>query len=391
MSEHKWALVTDGEAFEALATTLIFFEDPDAALFGRRGKDGGQDARSGDGKGVYQAKHHVDATAANAIRDALAEANKIALYRAPGHRRARQWRGVSVWRLVTDAVFNPTDREKWDEQVVPRFKALGLAAHYWERADLDALLDKHPEVSRAFFGGEPRVFLSPPEARKRVAADEPFLRGQPPLEFVGRRADLEEINSFLASDKAFLLLHGAGGVGKTRLMLQAAEAVAAQGKVQVLWANVETMAQASAWFDAIVPSRSTLLLVDEPRDDKLLRVLAEQVSGGRLGAWKVLVAVRSAKDPVLGFLAAPGMKDKVAELALEPPSKADAVLLSRALLSRALPKASDQWLSDAAAELPRRFSRHPIWLGLAVELLVKHSDIARLPREAKALAQTYLE
>jgi hypothetical protein len=52
MANRNWNLITSGATFEALATTLVFFEDPKAALFGRRGKDGGQDARSGDGTRV---------------------------------------------------------------------------------------------------------------------------------------------------------------------------------------------------------------------------------------------------------------------------------------------------------------------------------------------------
>lgn len=56
MAERRWGAIASGATFEALATTLVFFEDAKAALFGRRGKDGGQDARSGDGTRVFQAK-----------------------------------------------------------------------------------------------------------------------------------------------------------------------------------------------------------------------------------------------------------------------------------------------------------------------------------------------
>ncbi len=62
MSDRNWASITNGAIFESLVTTLIFFEDSEAALFGRRGKDGGQDARSGDGETVFQAKHFENST-----------------------------------------------------------------------------------------------------------------------------------------------------------------------------------------------------------------------------------------------------------------------------------------------------------------------------------------
>jgi len=58
MPDRNWGQIRSGATFESLATTLVFFEDSGAALFGRRGKDGGQDARSSDGKCVFQAKHH---------------------------------------------------------------------------------------------------------------------------------------------------------------------------------------------------------------------------------------------------------------------------------------------------------------------------------------------
>jgi len=44
VAERKWRAIASGATFEALATTIVFFEDPRAALFGSRGKDGGQDA-----------------------------------------------------------------------------------------------------------------------------------------------------------------------------------------------------------------------------------------------------------------------------------------------------------------------------------------------------------
>ena len=83
MAHRDWNRITSGAMFEALTTTLLFFEDPKAALFGRRGKDGGQDARSGDGTCVFQAKHHEDGSAAKAVADAKKEAAKIAEYRKP--------------------------------------------------------------------------------------------------------------------------------------------------------------------------------------------------------------------------------------------------------------------------------------------------------------------
>jgi AAA ATPase domain len=394
MADRNWHLITSGATFEALATTLIFFEDPKAALFGRRGKDGGQDARSGDRTRVFQAKHHEDGSAAKAIADAKKEAAKIVEYRKPSHARYEQWKGVTYWRLVTNAPFNPTDRQRWDTEVVPLFAVQGLSVDYWECANLDALLVKHPEVDRAFFQNETRAFLSLPEIRERLPLEEPFLQRTALAGFFGRENEIGQVRDFLLSDKLFLVVHGAGGIGKTRLLVEAGEEIVGEGSWQVLWANVASMASTGTWFEAIVPERPTLLLVDEPEDEQLLRVLSEQLGGrvGRAAKWKVAITVRSPKDPVLRFLFAPRMKPRVQELQIAALSAAAAERMCNDLLnSGPLANSAEEWRQDAARELSRRFSRHPVWLTLAVHVLETQGDLTKVPQTAEGLADSYLE
>jgi hypothetical protein len=393
MAIRNWGLITSGATFEALATTLIFFEDPRAALFGRPGKDGGQDARSGDGTTVFQAKYHEAASAGRAIAAAKKEAAKIGSYLAADHPRREQWRAVIQWRLVTNATFNPTDRQVWDEQVSPLFAAHGLQADYWERANVDGLLDKHPEVDRAFFQNEIRAFLTLPEVRDLVRAEEPFLERPGPTGFFGRKTEANSVRSFLTSDALFLVVHGAGGVGKTRLLLEASQTVADEGEWQVLWANKASMLSNASWFRAIVPERPTVLLVDEPETADLLRLLTEQLSGGasRAGRWKVAVAVRSPKDPVLRFLSGPRMQRRVKNLPLDALAKSAAEDMCRDLLgSGPLAQKAESWRSDVARKLSVRFSQYPLWLTLAIHLLERHGDLTRVPETADALAESYL-
>lgn len=68
MAERNWGTITSGATFEALVRTIVAFEDSGASLFGRRGKDGGQDARSSDATRVFQAKHHENGSAARRYR-----------------------------------------------------------------------------------------------------------------------------------------------------------------------------------------------------------------------------------------------------------------------------------------------------------------------------------
>lgn len=389
----NWGTIRTGETFEALATTLIFFEDPGARLFGRRGRDGGQDARSGDGKTVYQAKHHESPTAAKAIADAKKEAAKIAEYRKGAHTRHAQWADVSNWVLLTNASFNPTDEQAWQNDVVPLFKTLGLTATYWEQAKLDGYLAKHPEVDRAFFENEIRVFLSPAEACVRVADDDPFTQRDELAAYVGREADLEKFHSFLGRDKRYLLVHAAGGIGKTRFLLEAGDAIAGEGEWQVLWANVRSMEASTAWFDAVVPERPTLLLVDEPQDERLVQIFWEQLAPrvGRAQQWKIVIAVRSSNDPILQALRHPRMRRWVDEFLLEPLTITECEEMCRKLLDVGkLARSPEAWRRETAETLARRFDGFPIWLSLAVHLLEEEGSLAKLPDTAGDLCRLYL-
>lgn len=393
MPERNWGQIRSGATFESLATTLVFFEDSGAALFGRRGKDGGQDARSSDGKRVFQAKHHQDSSASKAITDAKKEAAKIAKYRSAGHSREQQWRDVTHWRLVTNAAFNPSDRQVWDDDVVPLFSALGLVADYWEQANFDALLDKHPEVDRAYFQNVTRSFLALPEVKEMLPLEEPFLQRETLGPFAGRDAEILKIRSFLASTHLFLVVHGAGGVGKTRVVVEAGEQVAGDGSWQVLWAQIASMEASGTWFDGIVPERQTLLIVDEPENDEILRVLAEQLRSrvGRASQWKIAITVRSPKDPVVKFLSGPRMKLSVDALLISTLPQRDAESMCEQLIaSGPLTDSSEQWRRSTAKELAKRFSCHPVWLTAAVHALETSGDLAKVPQSAAGLAEHYL-
>ena len=153
------------------------------------------------------------------------------------------------------------------------------------------------------------------------------------------------------------------------------------------------MTASGAWFESIVPERPTLLLVDEPPDETILQQLSEQLGGhvGRTANWKIAVSVRSPKDPVLRFLFGPRMKPRVQELALHRLPQTDAEKMCFELLRTGrLATLPEDRHRDAARELSRRFSQHPVWLTLAVHVLEDRADLAQVPATAKDLANEYL-
>jgi hypothetical protein len=252
------------------------------------------------------------------------------------------------WRLVTNSSFNPSDQQRWNDEIIPLFKALGLHASYWEKRNIDALLAKHPEVYNSFIDGETRAFLTLAEIPDSIKSTH---------ELVGRESEIQHIKQFLESNELFIVVHGAGGIGKTHLVVEAGERISEEGIWQVFWANVNSMSSFGAWHKAIIPERPTLLIIDDPEDKNLLQIMAEQLSEkiGRTSQWKVAITVRSYNDPVLNFLRSPksNIRGRVQELPLLALATNDAEDMCHALLSAKILDQTEDWLALTIFPLPQ--------------------------------------
>ena len=390
----NWGLFTTGATFEALVTTLVFLEDSKAALFGRPGRDGGQDALSGNRTLVHQGKFHQTATGTKAIADAKKEAKKIKKYRTPGDKREPQWRKATNWRLWTNAQFTSGEHLRWTNEIVPLFAKLNLRAEYYERQTIEAKLDLFPAVSQSYFGGEPRAFITIPEARHAIAKSEPSLARGLEVALRGREAELDALLEFASSEKRFVLVHGTGGVGKTRLALEAGDQLAYDHGWQVLWANVKTMETTlSSWLQGIVPERKTILIVDEPANESLLQLLADQLRGvGRAGGWKVIVTARTPKDPVVRYLQSRKVRELTRELPVERlPQDDSTTMADEMLVESAIPFPDPSKRTELAEKLTELFAGIPVWIALAVDLLERTGRLDELPQDAEILADEYVQ
>lgn len=391
MHERNWGLINSGPAFEALVEHLVYFQDPKAALLGRRGRDGGQDAISENKTLVHQAKHHELPSAAKAIADALGEAQKIARYKNKDHSNYPLWEKVTVWRLYTNAVFNPSDDKLWNDRVTPIFRELNIRAECYTRTNVDALLAKYPEVDRVFFQNESRVFLTIPEARDLPFVDKTF-KNEDPTPLTGRISEIQSIRNFLSHRRKRILgVYGQGGIGKTKLAIEVGEEIASEGEWQVLWANVETMTLSTQWLMGIVPERNTLLLIDEPRDERLINSLIEHLYGGRMKNWKVVITARSYKDPILKALGDFRIESVVDMLNLAPLSPEHGKTMCLALIEKGvLSKKPEEWKRLAAAKLSQGFNNIPVWMTLAIDELEKRGDLNSLNFKASDFADLYV-
>ena len=390
-ANYNWAIIRTGEAFQSLVNTLLQFELPGIRVFGRAGKDSGLDALSKDGKIAYQYKYHVDTPFTKVMADTANELEKITKYRDPAHKNYVHWQYATEWILVTNVPVNPNDLSRWDKEVAPAFGKIGLTATLWSAERLNALLTKHSQIAHAYFEGQNRCFLSLSEAYEFTSADEIGESGLK-VALIGRDSELAKAESFLADDKKLLFLHGPGGIGKSRLLLELGARAEMNG-FQVLWGIEATMSANSQWFSAVEYTLPTLLLLDEPQDPEVIDVLTEQlrIKSGPAQTWKVILAVRSPNDPVLKAVSnMPGAMKETA-LVLEPLSREYSKILAMDLInSSSLSSRLQDQKENIANRLSQLGDRYPIWIAMAVNVLAKHNDISFLPMDANDIANKYL-
>jgi hypothetical protein len=394
MTDLNWSKIGNGPMFESLSAVIVRQENFKARVYDRPGKDAAMDIKSGDGDIVYQAKYIGDQRFDTAIKESLKELDKIKNYKKENHPNYEFWMDVKKWCLITNARFNPTDEKKWQEQVVDKFKAEGFEdVELWHHATLIEKIIKLPHVKQEYFEGENRVIISLSEAYETIEDDQ-IVKFGISLDYLGRKSEMEALGKFLKSnDKRVLPVHGPGGVGKTRFALEASIFANEREDWDVFWANVQSMALSSNWFQTIIPSRKTLLVIDEPEDANTIKSLLEQLSLAKMSNWKVLVVTRSPKDPVLHVLRNPRSKILETEMVLAPLAGNDIEELAYKLLSKCenLKAVREDDLRSWAKIIGKISNGFPIWATVAVFLIQERKSINDLPNDEYGLATLYVE
>lgn len=380
MSSINWAYINDGGAFESLMHSILYAESPGTVLFGRPGKDAGQDARSADGVTVYQAKYRKGLTMDGAISLALDELDRIKTYRDQSHSNHQHWEKAENWVLVANFSINPNDDAKWQSKVTPAFRAAGLEPSYWDIESLNGKLVDHPEIQDVFFGGENRVLVGLKEAHDLLVAE---CVGSKSLEvpMLGRDDALTSINQFLSSgEKRVLPVLGRGGIGKSRLLYEGLVALSQDGW-RVLWGLPGSMARSSQWFRLLNGNQKTCVVLDNPDDTGLLRALMEQLAVTERQNWRVLIALRNENAGVLRPLSSNSYIDSPIEL--KPISETLTHQLANSCLDES---PSKEWL-HAVYNLTHGV---PGWVCL-VATLANEGKLSALPSNADGIASIYID
>ncbi|MBF0528338.1 MAG: ATP-binding protein [Deltaproteobacteria bacterium] len=379
MAIPNWAMIQDGGTFESLVHSILYAEDPETILFGRPGKDAGQDARSADGFVVYQAKYRKDMLMDVALNLAIEELEKIKKYRETSHQNCKHWQNVRSWVLVTNLLVNPNDKVKWEDKIVPEFMKNGLMAEYWGIEQLNVKLDDNAHIRDSFFGGENRVLIGLKEAHD-LLNDSCIGSGALDKPMVGREREMQGIKEFIDSpDKRILPVIGPGGIGKSRLLYECMVLLAEEGW-RVLWALPQTMARSSRWFYLLNSSRRTCVALDDPDDPGLLGVVIEQLTTAERRNWKVILSCRSEKAAMLQrYKTHPKIADS---LKLKPLNEVQAKELLKDNLQGEM---EESFLHQVC----KYTGRVPGWLCLVAEL-VKRGKLSVPPLQLDDFATVYV-
>jgi len=380
MSKLNWGLIQDGGTFESLMHALVFAVDPGAILFGRPGKDSGQDAKSSDGSTVYQSKHGQSMTMDDARKLALKELEIIKKYRAGNHANSGHWQNVTRWVLVANFKIIPNDQKKWNQEVIPAFQNEGLIAEYWSIERLDQELSEHPHVIDVFFGGENRVLVGLKEAYDLLENE---MVGAASLEnkFIDRLPTLEAIKAFVNSDeKRILAIVGPGGIGKSRLAYEALIQLVDDGW-RGLWGLPGSMSMSSNWFRLLNGNQKTVVVLDNPDSPELVRAVIEQLATTERKNWKVILNCRSENRQV--YHRYKNHQRFQTPVELQPLSEPESHELVNSIVGA---ECEPDWLHRVF-----NFTRGvPGWLCLIAEM-TKAGKLEDVPASADAIADIYLD
>lgn len=394
MTELNWPLL-NSSSFEALLHTIIFYKDPKAFLFNRPGKDGAQDAKSGDKRTVYQSKFHVTKLndPSTAFRDAKDEFNKIKKYQKENDPR---WRGVTQWILATPIPFGSQDDQKWQNEIVPLFKTINLNAQLWHAAQLEAKILERPELKEVYFEGANRCFLSIPEKRMLLERDRLSNIGLQ-IEYTGQSAILKQAKDFLSdSQKKLLPVIGQGGVGKTRFLYEVGLLSIEKRLVnQVLWAQTNILAASEHWFKAIATHTPTLVLLDGldalryQEAQKILRTLRELVLTPQSN-WKAIIVVPS-PEWFDGIINSTRFASDTDAITINHLSKSDATKMAQEILTVQSLNIRGLDREKICEGIAKHSNAMPLWIVAETCILSENGNLIQSIKDPFGIAKHYLQ
>lgn len=388
-SRLDWTALGDDHRFNALIRAIIAFSDPQADfawLPTRAGSDLKIDARSGDGRVVWQFKYRNPSASPGDVIS-IAKVCHSELTRAKSDDKlGNAWAPVNRWILATTVHVNPQTQQRWDADIRPKFRAIGLEAVLWHPGHIETEVLKFPDIVAHFFGGKGLCFEPIADVRRRLVRDQAGARDDTSNFFVPFLAHQAELDQALEKVRGYKLVEviGDGGVGKSRFLSELAQSAEDKGMfTRCVFGQVEAMTDTPDW-PARIPSGQTLVIVDEP-SRKLQDRIHEVARGMAADSGPTFVmAVRPAArlPPAVGYQQR-WRADRV-ELARLP--DATAREFAQAYLRALEPKT--RWPASHAGQIAKLGAGLPVWMASAAWVVAKGGS---LPENLRQLADQHFD
>ncbi len=236
----------------------------------------------------------------------------------------------------------------------------------YKGADGEAIRKMIEEVLASI---RPRAFLTHADFAAR-AEHSTVIDHQAPL--VGRQTQLSEIEALLKSETNIIVLHGPGGIGKTRLLLALSDITPGDA---YLW-YIRTEAETIEWeLTNLNPDCHHILVVDDAHRFSRLPQLHEALINPNLsGRVKIVLATRSIfKDPVVNLLSPPSSVNFV-DVNVQPLSNAE---IDELLINEPFLIANE----DARHAILGVADGNPFFAGIAAHLIQRGESLVGLSRD----------
>ena len=225
------------------------------------------------------------------------------------------------------------------------------------------------EIEEVLTSIRPQALLTYTDFADR-AEQSTVIGHQAPL--VGRQTQLSEIEDLFKSETCIIVLHGPGGIGKTRLLLALSSLTPRDTRLWYIRAEAETI----EWeLTNLNQDCQSIIVVDDAHRFSKLHQLNETLINPNLsGRVKIVLATRSVfKDTVVNLLSPPSNVELV-DVNVEPLSNAEI----------------DELLSNKPFSIANEVARHailviadgnPLFAGIAANLVQRGESLVGLSRD----------
>jgi hypothetical protein len=194
--------------------------------------------------------------------------------------------------------------------------------------------------------------------------------------FVGRENIRQELENCLAGTYRVVMLHGSGGLGKTRLLLSLPEILPKRSSLWFIRNEAESIeTELASLLESLEPHTQHIIVVDDAHRFSLLHKLREVIVNPKLaGNVTLILSTRSVFEDSIIYQLGTLPTNQVVKIEITPLSNQD---IDKLLESSPYNIAEE----DVRYAIVKTAEGNPLFAGIATRLIQKEKTLANLSRE----------